>query len=107
MTLISFAQAAAGDVPQGGILQSPLPMILIMGVMMFILFRSQSKRQREMEAIQKALKVGDEVITAGGMHGIIASLRDKTVVVKFDSVKIEFDRSAIATVKKKSDVIEA
>jgi preprotein translocase subunit YajC len=106
---VLFAQAAGSPAPApSGIFGGPLPMIILMAVMMFVLMRSQSKRQRELEAVQKALKVGDEVITAGGMHGSILSLRDKTVILRVgDNVKIEFDRQAIGSVKKKTDVIDA
>jgi preprotein translocase subunit YajC len=82
-------------------------MMILMGVMMFLVFRSQSKKQREMEAMQKALTVGDAVVTAGGLHGVIASIRDRVVMLKVaDNVKLEFDIQAIATVKKKKEVID-
>jgi preprotein translocase subunit YajC len=109
MTSLFIAQAAGGAGSSGGgFFGGPLPMILLMVIMMFVMFRSQSKRQREMEAMQKALKVGDEVVTAGGLHGTVTSLREKTVILKVaENVKLEFDKQAVATVKKKSDVIEA
>jgi preprotein translocase subunit YajC len=107
-TFALLAEAGGPAPASPGFFGGPLPMIVLMAIMMFVLFRSQSKRQRELEALQKALKVGDEVVTAGGMHGLITSLRDKTVILRVgDNVKIEFDRQAIATVKKKTDIIEA
>lgn len=46
-----------------------------------------------------ALKKGDKVVTIGGIHGVIASVKEKTVVVKVDdTTKLEFSRSAIAGV---------
>ena len=46
-----------------------------------------------------ALKKGDKVITIGGIHGVISSVKDQTVIVKVDDdAKIEFTRSAIASV---------
>jgi preprotein translocase subunit YajC len=46
-----------------------------------------------------ALKKGDKIVTIGGIHGVIQSVKEGTVVVKVDdSTKIEFSRSAIASV---------
>ena len=46
-----------------------------------------------------ALKKGDKVVTVGGIHGVISSTKEKTVIVKVDdNAKIEFSRNAIATV---------
>ena len=47
-----------------------------------------------------ALKKGDKIVTIGGIHGVISSVKEQTVIVKVDdSCKIEFNRSAIATVE--------
>jgi preprotein translocase subunit YajC len=54
------------------------------------------------------VKVGDHVIMNGGEHGIITSVKDRSVMVKVaDNTKIEYERSAIGSVSKKSDVVEA
>ena len=46
-----------------------------------------------------ALKKGDKIITIGGIHGVISSTKEKTVIVKVDdNTKIEFSRSAVASV---------
>jgi preprotein translocase subunit YajC len=46
-----------------------------------------------------ALKKGDKVVTIGGIHGVVASTKEHTIIVKVDDgAKIEFNRSAIATV---------
>jgi preprotein translocase subunit YajC len=48
-----------------------------------------------------ALKKGDKIITIGGIHGVISSVKEKSVIVKVDDdAKIEFNRSAISTVLK-------
>ena len=55
MTSLFIAQAAGGaGSTGGGFFGGPLPMILLMVIMMFVMFRSQSKRQREMDAMQKS-----------------------------------------------------
>ena len=51
------------------------------------------------KSVSSALKKGDKVVTVGGIHGVISSTKEKTVIVKVDdNAKIEFSRNAIATV---------
>lgn len=99
--LLAQDAAAAGG---GGFLGNPLIFPILMLVMMyFIIVRPQRKKQQEQEALQKSATPGDRVITIGGAHGVIASVREKTVMVRIaDNVKVEFDKSAIATVLKES-----
>jgi preprotein translocase subunit YajC len=50
-----------------------------------------------------ALKKGDKVVTIGGIHGVVTSTKEKTVILKVDdNVKIEVNRSAVAGVEKES-----
>lgn len=112
MNISSFDNAlilaqSAGQ--QGGFLGSPMMLpILMIVVMYFIIFRPQQKRMKEHQALIAAVKVGDHVIMESGVHGIITSVKDRTVMVKIaDNVKVEFERSKIAAVTKKSDVVEA
>jgi preprotein translocase subunit YajC len=74
-----------------------LPLIGIMLVFYFIMFRPQQKRQKEMKQMQANLKNGDRVLTSSGVHGTIVGLRDDYVVLRVppDSVKLEIQRSAI------------
>ncbi len=104
-SLILLAEGAAPAGGPGGLFGNPLVFPILMIVMMyFLLIRPQRKKQQEAEALQKSAKTGDQVVTIGGAHGIITSVKEKTVVVKIaDNVKVEFDKSAIATVVKKSD----
>lgn len=102
MTSLLLAQAAAGGAPSSP-LGNPLIMMVLMFVMMyFLLIRPQRQRQKQQESMQSSLKVGDHVTTVGGAHGIISSVKEKTIMVKVaDNVKIEFDKSAVSAVTKK------
>lgn len=105
---LTLAQAApAGG--QGGLLGSPMVLpILMIVVMYFIIFRPQQKRMKEHQKLISETKVGDHVIMEGGEHGIITSVKDRTVMVKIaDNVKVEYERSKIAAVTKKTDIVEA
>lgn len=99
-----FAQASAAQ--PGGPFGSPIVFMVLMFVMMyFLLIRPQRKRQKEHEALIKGIAVGDHVVMSGGEHGIVTSLHERTIKVKIaDNVKVEYDRAAVATVTKKSDV---
>ncbi len=99
--------AQAGGAPQsGGLLGNPLVFMVLMFVMMyFLLIRPQRKRQQQHEALVKSLSVGDHVVLNGGEHGIVTSMHEKTIKIKIaDNVKVEYERGAVATVTKKSDI---
>lgn len=98
MSFISLLQAAAGS---GSMLMSVLPFGLIILIFYFFIIRPQNKKQKETEKMLNALKKGDKVITVGGIHGVVSSTKEKTVIVKVDdNCKIEFNRSAISSVVK-------
>ena len=104
---LSFLAQTTPTPPQqpGGILGSPLFMLLpMMAIFYFLLIRPQQKRQRELQAMISALKTGDKVVTTGGIHGIVSNVKDgATLSLKIaDNVKIEVDKSAIATVDRGS-----
>ncbi len=81
-----------------------VPLILIFGIFYFLIIRPQQKKQKEIAAMQKDLKVNDDVVTASGIHGTVVTVKDKTVVVKVDvNTKIEFDREAVLAVVKKAN----
>lgn len=108
---IALLAQAAPAAPSGpaGILGNPMIMMVLMFVMMyFLLIRPQRQRQKEQERLINSVKVGDHVILSGGEHGIITSVKDRSVMIRIaDNVKVEYERGAIATVSKKSDVVEA
>ncbi|MEY2716757.1 MAG: hypothetical protein RIT24_3100 [Planctomycetota bacterium] len=71
---------------------------LFVGLMWLMIVRPESKRRKEMNAMLSALKQGDTVVTIGGMHGKVASIAEKTIVLRVDSQLMTFDRSAVARV---------
>jgi preprotein translocase subunit YajC len=94
------APAGAGPNP----LASFIPIILIFIIMYFVLFRPQMRRQKEQRHLVSALKTGDRVVTAAGIHGMITNVKDTTVTVKVaDNVKIEMEKSAISNVVKTNE----
>ena len=76
-----------------------LPLIAIIGIFYFLIIRPQGKKQKETQRMLSALRKGDRIVTVGGLHGVIQSIRENTVIVRVDeNTKLEFNRAAIATV---------
>lgn len=75
------------------------PIIILVLFFYFLLYRPQKQAQKKRDAMLAALKVDDEIITLGGMHGKITALDDKSVTLRVaDGVNIVFERSAISAV---------
>jgi preprotein translocase subunit YajC len=92
---------AASPASPGGGFGFLVPFIFLFVIMYFIMIRPQAKRQKEQQKLISALKTGDRVVTSSGIHGLIANVKDSTVIVKVaDNVKIEMDKAAIANVAK-------
>jgi preprotein translocase subunit YajC len=79
-----------------------IPMILIFVMFYFLIIRPQKKRQAAMKEQMSALKTGDKIITAGGIHGMVTNVKETSAMVKIaDNVKVEFEKASIVTVVKK------
>jgi len=104
--LIAMAPPSQGGGGGEGSLVSTLLMFaLIIGIFYFMILRPQQKRQKEREKLLSAVKKGDKIITAGGMHGVISGLDEKTVLVEgAPNVKLKFDRSAVGTIVREGEV---
>jgi preprotein translocase subunit YajC len=96
--------------PQGGqdagsgFMQSIILFGLIFVIFYFMIIRPQQKRQKERQKMLDALKKGDKVITAGGIHGTIVGLEERTVLVQIaDNLKVKVERGSISTVAKEAE----
>ena len=88
-----------GEGAPGSALMSFMPLIAIIAIFYFLILRPQSKKQKETQKMLAALKKGDRVITIGGIHGVIQSVKETTVIIKVDeNTKLEFNRGAVSTV---------
>ncbi|MDH4335921.1 MAG: preprotein translocase subunit YajC [Candidatus Krumholzibacteria bacterium] len=76
-----------------------LPIVGMLAIFYFLLIRPQQKRQKEMQKMVEALRKGDRVVTASGIVGTIAGLRDDIIVLQVsDNVKIEMLKSSVTAV---------
>ena len=75
------------------------PILVMVAVFYFLLYRPQKNEQKRRQAMLDSLKVGDEVVTIGGIYGVITALDEKSVRLKIaNQVEIKVARSAIASV---------
>ena len=99
--LMAGPQTAGGDQGgPGGSLMTFLPFIGIIAIFYFLIIRPQNKKQKETQKMLSTLKKGDRIITIGGIHGTIQSVKEQTVIVKVDeNTKIEFNRGAVSGIE--------
>ena len=78
-------------------------MVLLIAMIYFMMIRPQRKKDKADREMREALKVGDEIITIGGIIGKVEKITDKTVVISTTAAKnkIEFLKTAIASVSSK------
>lgn len=118
LTTVAYAEGAAQvatDMPQqtgaGAMLQAFLPMIIVIVLLYFMMIRPQKKRDKEQKAMIDALKVGDKVVTIGGICGKISKIKDEYVIIESGNVGtpaeksfIKMERDSIKSVEKKETV---
>lgn len=97
-TSIAFLLAGPAQGPNN-ILTVLLPLALI-PVLYLVMIRPQQKRQKQWQAMLSAIKTGDRVTTAGGIRGIILSIKDDSIIIRVapDNLKLEVAKNAIASV---------
>ncbi len=95
--------------PQGGASSgggsggSPMSLIFmviaIFAVMYFLMIRPQQRQKKQHQELLSKISKGDKIVTAGGINGTIAGVKDDTVIVKIaDNVKVEVSRASITKV---------
>lgn len=104
LTLL-VAQAQPGAPSGAQALFSFLPFILLFAAMYFLMIAPQRKKQKEHEKMMSALKPGDEIVTTGGIFGVITSVKDDRFVVRVgeNNLKVEIAKGFIHGLIKKAD----
>jgi preprotein translocase subunit YajC len=82
--------------PAGGGLFSFLPFILIFLIFYFLLIRPQQTRQKQQEKMLEAIEKGDNVVTAGGLHGKVTGVTDDVLTLEIAALKGERVRVKVA-----------
>src|SRR5687767_5220320 len=80
-----------------------LPMVLLFAAMYFLMIAPQRKKQKEHDRMLKSLESGDEVVTTGGIFGVITNVKEDRFVVRIaDNTKIEIGKAFVQTVVRKT-----
>jgi preprotein translocase subunit YajC len=90
---------AQGAPQQGDAFGFLLPMLIIFGAFYFLLIRPQQKKQKAHTELISNLKSGDEILTAGGILGVITGISEHYAIVKIaDNTEIKIQKSSVAQV---------
>jgi len=104
---LAFAMGSAPGGAAGGAgggmaaFQQIIPLVFMFAIFYFLLIRPQQKKAKEHRALLEAMKKGDNVITAGGVHGKVAAVENDIVTLEIaNNVNIKMTKSYIAAIKK-------
>ena len=96
------ATGAAGGGASSWSMLIVMPLIIL--VFYFLVMRPQNKKQKEAKKMLEGLRKGDRIVTIGGLRGTVVSVKDDAVVLKVDdNTKLEYSKSAVATVLKREE----
>ena len=96
-----------GTGPADSALMQLLPFALILVVFYFLLIRPQQQKAKETQSMLDALKVGDNVVTTGGLYGKIVKLQESEVSLEIaQNVKVRLERSSVGQVVKTGKTAE-
>jgi preprotein translocase subunit YajC len=107
-TGIAYAMSSAGGSSPASGIASLAPLLLMFVIFYFLLIRPQQKQARKHQDFLKSLKVGDRVITTGGLYGQITGLTDQAVTLEIaDKVRVKVSRAGIAGSAQEAVVADA
>ena len=91
---------ANGSTSASGYLLTFAPLVLIVVFFYFFILKPQKKQEKQDKEMRENLEIGDEIITNGGIVGIVTQVKDDTVVIETggDRSKIRVMKGAIAKV---------
>ena len=105
----AFESFVLAMTPPGGTqtLAQFLPFALILVIFYVLILLPMKRRQKKIQEFQDSLKVGDKVVTTGGIYGKVTRLNDRTLQVEIaDRVRIEVSRAAIAGYQGQDPVVQ-
>jgi preprotein translocase subunit YajC len=100
-TTNAYAMAGGAEQQAGGSGMEGIVMLVIMfAIFYLLLIRPQQKRAKQHKALIENLKAGDQVVTAGGIHGKVVAVQDTLVTMEIASnVRIKINRSSVVGTK--------
>ncbi len=96
---MEFLMEATGK--QGGMMALIVPFALMFGILYLLIIRPQKKKQKQLQEMITNVRKNDNVVTVGGVHGVVVSVKEKEVIIRVDDskdVKLKIDKSALTSV---------
>lgn len=111
-TLIAYAEStqAQQTAPQGGfaeMLVTFLPMIVVFVVLYWLMIRPQKKQQKQQQEMRANLKVGDKIVTVGGICGKVVKIKDEHIWIESSLPGAPENKSNIKLLKNAVETVSA
>ena len=98
MNLLSIIFLQAAPPESGGGYMSIMMIVLMVAIFYLFLIRPQQKRQKDLQKARQAMKTGDKVIVAGGIHGRVKEIAEGSMLIEVaDGVRIRVDKASVFT----------
>ena len=99
-----FAMGSTGQEP---VWLNFVPFAMVLGILYFMILLPMKKQRKKVQEFQTGLKVGDKVITTGGIYGSITRVNDNSVQIQVaDKVRIEVARAAVGGYQGQEPVVQ-
>ena len=99
MNFLTAVLLQGGTPSEGGGPNMNMSILMIVGmvaIFYFLMIRPQQKRQKDLRKSREAMKPGDKVITAGGIHGRIKEIADASMLIEIsDGVRIRVEKASV------------
>jgi preprotein translocase subunit YajC len=108
MSMLVGSVFAMGAAPEGSsLLVQFVPLVLVVGIFYFIILLPMKRKQQKVQEFLDNLKVGDRVVTTGGMYGQVTRLGDQSVQLQIaDKIRVEVAKASIGGYQGKAPVVE-
>jgi preprotein translocase subunit YajC len=108
MNMLSGPLYAMGATPDGG---SPwlqlVPFVIVLGIFYFIILLPMKRKQQKVTQFLETLKVGDRVITTGGIYGQVTRLGEQSIQLQVaDKIRIEVAKASIGGLQGQPPVVD-
>jgi preprotein translocase subunit YajC len=109
MNMFAGPVIAMGASPEGG---SPwlqlVPFVIVLGIFYFIILLPMKRKQQKVQKFLESLKVGDRVVTTGGIYGQVTKLGEQSVQLQIaEKIRIEVAKASIGGYQGQPPVVDA
>ena len=96
----AYAMAGGAEQQSGGGMEGIVMLVIMFAIFYLLLIRPQQKRAKQHKELVNSLKPGDEVVTAGGIHGKVTAVQDDILTLEIaTNVRIRINRSSVVGTK--------